>query len=581
MSQSLVLPAMTSSLAVGLPARGSLHPMSQSTVASVGFSIQSSKQQGEAMMAQSQMIDTMFETSDLTRSTRPAPYRDVSVPSSSASPMHTYASTPPLMRGQPMMSQSMGPYLPQMQPPMSLPFEPSSRRQLEEMARRGQRQCSLPPVPEMTTPNGGSSSFETTPRIDNAMTTSRLFHEFSNRHLREQVRQQSSAPPQAQIDGVTRQMMQISTFENPVYNSAPPPAADYAPRRLTVVSGLIWPIGTVKNTGQKTMELVDLSSYEDAQAIRAVAFHPSGRYFALGTNSKQMLVCKYPDIRRFRLESNARGVDVILSRPKQHRGSVYCLGFNPTGELLATGSNDKSLRLMAFNTELCKIGAEMELNVHDGTVRDIIFMEDSVNRSTVLVSGGAGNCRIHLTDCSNGHTFASYQGHTAPILGLYTWGSGSFVSCSQDKTVRFWDLRSPQAINVVTANNKTASAPVTSVCVDPGGKLLVSGHEDASVMLYDIAGARVVQIFRPHGDEVRTVRFSNAAYYLLSGSYDKRVVITDMRGDLMAPLMYLPVAEHNDKVIQCRWHPHDFSFLSTSADRTAVLWSLPPPPIYQ
>lgn len=31
-----------------------------------------------------------------------------------------------------------------------------------------------------------------------------------------------------------------------------------------------------------------------------------------------------------------------------------------------------------------------------------------------------------------------------------------------------------------------------------------------------------------------------------------RVVITDMRGDLTAPLMYLPVAEHADKVIQCR-----------------------------
>ncbi|VDM43694.1 unnamed protein product [Toxocara canis] len=76
----------------------------------------------------------------------------------------------------------------------------------------------------------------------------------------------------------------------------------------------------------------------------------------------------------------------------------------------------------------------MELNVYDGTVRDIIFTEDSVNRSTVFMSGGA-----------------------APILGLYTWGSGLFVNCSQDKTVRFWDLRLPQAINVVTANNKTAS----------------------------------------------------------------------------------------------------------------------------
>lgn len=69
---------------------------------------------------------------------------------------------------------------------------------------------------------------------------------------------------------------------------------------------------------------------------------------------------------------------------------------------------------------------------------------------------------------------------------------------------------------------KTSSSPVTSVCVDPSGKLLVSGHEDASIMLYDLTGGRVIQTFRPHGDEVRTVRFSNAAYYLLSGSYDKR-----------------------------------------------------------
>lgn len=61
--------------------------------------------------------------------------------------------------------------------------------------------------------------------------------------------------------------------------------------------------------------------------------------------------------------------------------------------------------------------------------------------------------------------------------------------------------------------------------MDPSGKLLISGHEDASVMLYDIVGNRVVQIFKPHVNEVRTVRCSNAAYYLLSGSYDKRFVL--------------------------------------------------------
>lgn len=100
--------------------------------------------------------------------------------------------------------------------------------------------------------------------------------------------------------------------------------------------------------------------------------------------------------------------EITLSRPKQHRGSVYCCAFNASGELLATGSNDKSIRLMSFN-EGCRIGAELELNIHDGTVRDLIFIEDA------LVSAGAGNCQISLTD-SSGHTFKNYMGHTGKIF---------------------------------------------------------------------------------------------------------------------------------------------------------------------
>lgn len=53
--------------------------------------------------------------------------------------------------------------------------------------------------------------------------------------------------------------------------------------------------------------------------------------------------------------------------------------------------------------------------MHDGTVRDLIFMEDKTNRSTILVSGGAGNCRIHLTDCTTGQSIISYKGHNGKV----------------------------------------------------------------------------------------------------------------------------------------------------------------------
>jgi hypothetical protein len=55
--------------------------------------------------------------------------------------------------------------------------------------------------------------------------------------------------------------------------------------------------------------------------------------------------------------------------------------------------------------------------MHDGTVRELIFMEDSINRSKALVSGGAGNCHICLTDCTTGQTFKDFTGHTGKSHG--------------------------------------------------------------------------------------------------------------------------------------------------------------------
>lgn len=47
-------------------------------------------------------------------------------------------------------------------------------------------------------------------------------------------------------------------------------------------------------------------------------------------------------------------------------------------------------------------------------------------------------------------------------------------------------------------------------------------------------------------------------------------------GDLTKSLPVTVVAEHGDKVIQCRWHTRDLSFLSSSADKTVTLWAYQP-----
>ncbi|XP_060070806.1 WD repeat-containing protein 47-like [Ylistrum balloti] len=320
-------------------------------------------------------------------------------------------------------------------------------------------------------------------------------------------------------------------------------------------------------------KFIAVTSMEDAQAIRTIAFHPSGELYAVGSNSKVLRVCTFPDLSSLRDDHVTERTDVVYKKNKHHKGSIYCIAWSPMGNLIATGSNDKSIKMIRYNTrEHTDVGPEMELTIHDGTVRDLTFMQDSINGTSLLISGGAGDNKIYVTDCETGMPVRAMAGHSGHVYSLHTWGGCMFVSGSQDKTARFWDMRASTAITVVPSATGSAFA---SVCVDPSGRLLASGHEDSSVMLYDIRGSRGIQSFKPHKGECRSARFSMNAYYLLSSSYDQKIVLTDLHGDLGRPLPSVVVAEHEDKALQCRWHPSHLAFVSTSADKTVTTWGLP------
>ncbi|XP_070531644.1 WD repeat-containing protein 47-like isoform X4 [Ptychodera flava] len=318
-----------------------------------------------------------------------------------------------------------------------------------------------------------------------------------------------------------------------------------------------------------------VTTLEDVQAIRAVAFSPSGSLYAVGSNSKTLRICAYPEIPSS--EQPMKQPNVLYKRNRHHKGSIYCVAWSPSGELIATGSNDKAVKLMRFDANKCNAeGPDTELTMHNGTVRDVVFLPDP-NSAPLLLSGGAGDCSVYMTDCSRGENIHALSGHSGHVLSLFAWADCMLASASQDKTIRFWDLRTPRCVNIIGSPGSDAGegSAVASLCVDPTDRLLATAQEDGTIMLYDIRGARIVQTFNPHQDEIRSVRFAPNSYCLLTGSYDTSIMETNLKGDLTKPLTTTVVAEHKDKVIQCRWHPTQLTFLSSSADKTAVLWAKP------
>ncbi|CAF3439761.1 unnamed protein product [Rotaria sp. Silwood1] len=321
---------------------------------------------------------------------------------------------------------------------------------------------------------------------------------------------------------------------------------------------------------------IPLVSVEDVQAIRAIDVHPSGKYFAVGSNSKTLRICVYPDIKNIRTDTVTQPAKVLYKKGKHHLGSIYCVAWSPSGRIIATGSNDKLIKLVRLNMDRLEDESnhsEIELTYHNGTIRDVIFMHDNLKDDSILLSGGAGDCKVYVTDVKKQTPIKSYSGHQGHIYSLFAWDACSFVSGSQDGTSRLWDIRQPNCVNVIAP--RPSNSAVSAVAVDNSGQLLAAGYEDASCLLYDLRGKRVVQVYQPHSNEIRSVRFSVHSYYLLTASYDKKVVMTSLSGDLTKPLVLSSVAAHTDKIIQARWHPNEMSFATTSADRTCLVWAPP------
>lgn len=82
---------------------------------------------------------------------------------------------------------------------------------------------------------------------------------------------------------------------------------------------------------------------------------------AMKNNEKRLLTLE--SICFFREDHQTYQPTVLFKRTKHHKGSIYCLAWTPDGQLMATGSNDKTVKLMRFNADTSNLEGKFLLKL--------------------------------------------------------------------------------------------------------------------------------------------------------------------------------------------------------------------------
>jgi WD40 repeat protein len=280
-------------------------------------------------------------------------------------------------------------------------------------------------------------------------------------------------------------------------------------------------------------------------SVWSVSFSPDGQTLATGSEDKTI-----------KLWNLATGKEIRTLRG--HQSSVWSVSFSPDGQTLASGSLDNTIKLWNLAT-----GKEIRtLQGHQRYVYSVSFSPDG----QTLASGSDDNT-IKLWNLATGKEIRTLQGHQRYVWSVSFSPDGqTLASGSADNTIKLWNLSTGKEIRTLQGHQSS----VWSVSFSPDGQTLASGSADNTIKLWNLSTSKEIRTLQGHQSSVWSVSFSPNGQTLATGSGDKTIKLWNLAtGKEIRTLQ-----GHQNEVLSVSFSPDGQTLASGSADNTIKLWNL-------
>ncbi|MBD0361216.1 MAG: WD40 repeat domain-containing protein [Coleofasciculus sp. C3-bin4] len=254
--------------------------------------------------------------------------------------------------------------------------------------------------------------------------------------------------------------------------------------------------------------------------------------------------------------------------------TTYAIAITPDGQMMLSGGNDRIITVRHLGT-----GKILRtLTRHSDSIYALCLSQDG----QIIASGGRDKTLKvwNLQPISKSNSISptsriigeglmyTFTGHSESINCIAMTPNGKMlVSGSEDNTLMLWNLQKHQYICTLEGHE----AGVKSVAFSRDGKMIVSGSADNTIKLWQLPKVKAPShTLTGHSDWVKCLAISPDGQILASGSQDKTIKLWNLAtGELKSTLV-----GHWREVNNLAISPDGRTLISCSGDETIQLWNL-------